>query len=170
MKTAPVTWAPEFLEGKMLMKTLLSHVAVTTTSFCQDKMPRHIEVGLRNFCFKYLVSHNILIILVRSSLRSLQRIEKARNEKDILGEIIRGDISVERGRLVWRSTASWPASSSQPLDQFLLRLILVLLYSKTAMAIWRQAMDSLTYFSALFDDCLKDSLTCSYWVHLTMKW
>lgn len=56
MKTVPNNVSTVFLEGKMLMRTLLSHGAVT--SFCSDKIhtPRNMEVGLRNFLFKHPAS------------------------------------------------------------------------------------------------------------------
>lgn len=37
------------------------------------------------------------------------------------------------------------------------------------MDIWKQAVDSLTYFNVLFDNCLKDSLNYSFWVHLKVN-
>ena len=54
---------------------LLLPVAIITAAFCLDKMqmPRHTEAGFKTFILNLLLYDNILIKLVKSSLRRLGR-------------------------------------------------------------------------------------------------
>lgn len=61
MRTAPAARVPVFPEGKMLVMTLLSHIAVPTTPLTRFhraklRMSSHLDVGLRHFHFKHPAS------------------------------------------------------------------------------------------------------------------